>query len=108
MGIAASNENRYFFETKDSQKRLDGCGHWHSVKVSGVSTTNVIRFEPELNDDSVVIDYGLSTEFSVDANDWVWTTDATNDSAAFNGIVFSNNSCSASCYQGPYDSFFSS
>ena len=60
---------------------LDGCGHWHSVKVSGVSTTNVIRFEPELNDDSVVVDYGLSTEFSVDANDWVWTTDATNSSA---------------------------
>ncbi len=56
---------------------LDGCGHWHTVKVSGVSTTNVSRFEPEINDDSAVIDYGLSTTFAIDQDDWVWTTDST-------------------------------
>lgn len=56
---------------------LDGCGHWHSVKVSGVPTSNVSRFEPEINDDSAVIDYGLSTTFAIDQDDWVWTTDAT-------------------------------
>lgn len=66
---------------------LDGSGHWHSVKVDGVSTTSIIKFEPELNDDQVVIDYGLSTEFSVDANDWVWTTDPYARSATLPAIA---------------------
>ena len=47
-------------------------------------------------------------EFEDLVDGWGLDPNTAFDSAAFNGIVFSNNSCSASCYQGPYDSFFSS
>ncbi len=60
---------------------LDGCGHWHSVEVTGVSASNLVYFEPEINDDSVVVDYGLSVQIPIDANDWVWTTDASDSLA---------------------------
>lgn len=42
-------------------------------------------------------------------NVWGFTPDSPLDVAEYNGIVFSNSSsCAASCYQGPYDTFFAS
>lgn len=53
---------------------LDGCGHWHTVAVSSASKSRAVQFVPKLQDDSVVIDYGLSVSGNLDANDWVWGT----------------------------------
>lgn len=65
---------------------LDGCGHWHSVLVKGVPTTNVVKFDPDIQPDATVIDYGLSAIIDIDKNDWVWTTNATDETKALPAV----------------------